>query len=259
MLFAADQKIEHLNYDFYGDNIHPNAQTPEHLFKIAQKGRIGAFATQLGLIARYGRIYSELTYIAKLNSTTNLINSTINDPLSQQLWSVEDVVDMKYNADLNICGIGYTIYLGSIYESQMLHEAAQAIFQAHQHGLVAILWVYARGKAIINDTDWELIAGATGVAAALGADFVKVKAPTAQGTKTSAEFLKIATLAAGNTKVICSGGTAQAPEKFLSELYEQIHIYLKMEEEIPFDDFEKYYRRINNNALYKLFINDYFF
>ncbi len=223
MLFAADQKIEHLNYDFYGDNIHSHAQTPEHLFKIAQKGRIGAFATQLGLIARYGRIYSDLTYVAKLNSKTDLVTTSINDPLSRQLWSVEDAVDMKYNAELNICGIGYTIYLGSIHEAQMLQDAAQTIFQAHQHGLVAIVWIYTRGKAVTDDANGELIAGAAGVAAALGADFVKVKAPHATKNKTSADFLKIATAAAGNTKVICSGGAAQTPEKFLHELYEQIH------------------------------------
>lgn len=32
----------------------------------------------------------------------------------------------------------------------------------------------------------------------------------------------------------------------MNELYEQIHIYLKMEEEIPFDDFEKYYKKVIN-------------
>ena len=59
MLFAGDQKVEHLNDDFYGtlsngEAIAEDDADPEHLFKIARDGVIGCFATQLGLIARYG-------------------------------------------------------------------------------------------------------------------------------------------------------------------------------------------------------------
>ena len=32
-LFACDQKVEHLNKDFYGPNISPEAQSPEHALK----------------------------------------------------------------------------------------------------------------------------------------------------------------------------------------------------------------------------------
>ncbi len=39
----------------------------------------------------------------------------------------------------------------------------------------------------------------------------------------SNEILKIASHAAGNTKVICAGGTAKPTETFLKELYEQIY------------------------------------
>jgi DhnA family fructose-bisphosphate aldolase class Ia len=30
MLFAGDQKVEHLNKDFYGEGIHPDDGDPEH-------------------------------------------------------------------------------------------------------------------------------------------------------------------------------------------------------------------------------------
>ena len=49
MLFAGDQKVEHLNDDFYGEGIHPDDSEPEHLFRVASQGRIGVFATQMGL------------------------------------------------------------------------------------------------------------------------------------------------------------------------------------------------------------------
>ena len=55
MLFAGDQKIEHLNQDFYGEGIHEDDNDPEHLFKIADTAEIGVFAAQMGLIAMYGR------------------------------------------------------------------------------------------------------------------------------------------------------------------------------------------------------------
>jgi fructose-bisphosphate aldolase/6-deoxy-5-ketofructose 1-phosphate synthase len=48
MLFAGDQKMEHLNDDFYGKGIHPDDNGPEHLFRIADQSKIGVFAAQLG-------------------------------------------------------------------------------------------------------------------------------------------------------------------------------------------------------------------
>ncbi|KKQ37018.1 MAG: Fructose-bisphosphate aldolase, partial [Candidatus Roizmanbacteria bacterium GW2011_GWA2_37_7] len=63
MLFAGDQKIEHLNDDFYGEGITKEDNNPEHLFKIAGKAHIGVFASQLGLIARYGLDYKNIPYL----------------------------------------------------------------------------------------------------------------------------------------------------------------------------------------------------
>lgn len=223
-LFAADHKIEHLDADFMGPHISPEAHDPEHIFEIASKARIGALATQLGLIARFGKEYPHINYIVKLNSKTNLLTSAQKDPLSRQLWSIEDVVQFKQESGLPICGIGLTIYLGSEFEDIMLAQAAYSVFQAHQAGLVAILWIYPRGKYIKNATDALLIAGAAGVAACLGADFVKIHPPTATTTQSSAELLQLAVQAAGNTKVICAGGKQYASEKLLQEVQDQINI-----------------------------------
>lgn len=224
MLFAADQKIEHLNTDFYGPNIASDAADPLHLFEIAHQGDIGAFATQLGLISRYGRDYPDINYIAKLNAKTNIIPAEQEDPISTQLWSVDDVLALKKYSNINLCGIGMTIYVGSSYEGDMFAQAAQEIRYAHEHGLIAILWIYARGKYVTNSCDAAIIAGATGIGHALGADIVKVNAPHKTSSQTSAQLLKQAVMAAGNTKVICAGGPTQQPEQFLQELYSQMHI-----------------------------------
>ena len=75
-LFACDQKIEHLNDDFYdGDEMIPlSSNDPEHLFQIGQRchedGTIGVLAGQLGLISHYARDYPEI-YLVKLNSKSH--------------------------------------------------------------------------------------------------------------------------------------------------------------------------------------------
>src|SRR5947207_55489 len=112
-LFSCDHKIEHLFDDFIGPNIPKEVMHTEHLFAIAQQGTIGAMATQLGLIARYGKKFNDINYIVKLNSKTNLIKSTERDPYSAPLWHIPHVVEFKEQSGLPICGIGLTIYLGS--------------------------------------------------------------------------------------------------------------------------------------------------
>jgi DhnA family fructose-bisphosphate aldolase class Ia len=218
-LFAGDQKIEHLNQNFYGPNIPLEANNPEHLFKIAASGYPGCFATQLGLIARYGKQYSNINYIVKLNSKTHLTPAPQKDPVAKLMWSVEQIIKFKQESGLNISGVGYTIYLGSEHETGMLKEAAQVVYTAHQHGLVAILWVYPRGGSITNDQAPELIAGAAGLANALGADFAKIKTPK---TQLVAKALQIAAQAAGNTKIICSGGKRIDPKKFIRTIHDEI-------------------------------------
>ncbi|OGB97024.1 aldolase [candidate division TM6 bacterium RIFCSPHIGHO2_12_FULL_36_22] len=220
-LFAGDQKIEHLNDNFYGNGLSPAINFPEHLFQIAATGDTGVFATQLGLIARYGKKFPNVNYLAKLNSKSYLTPPPPKDPLSRSLWSVEQVVKLKQESGLHIRGIGYTIYLGSEYEGAMLREAAQAIYTAHQYGMIAVIWMYPRGITVKNDQDPNLIAGAAGVANAIGADFVKIKVPKAQNV---GKALQIAVQAAGNTKVICSGGKRIEPKKFLKGIQDQLSL-----------------------------------
>lgn len=223
MLFAGDQKVEHLNEDFYGEGIAEDDNDPEHMFKIADTAEIGIFAAQWGLISMYGRDYPEIPYLVKLNSKSHLVKTSQRDPISLQMVDMEQVIEFKRNSDLDILGIGYTIYLGSEYEHQMIREAAQAIYKAHQAGLLSVLWIYPRGKSIPDEKDANLIAGACGVAATLGSDFVKVNAPQKNG-KASAELLKQAVKAAGRTKVICAGGSSTDPKAFLQGLHDQIFI-----------------------------------
>lgn len=224
-LFAGDQKIEHMHDDFYGLGIPQECGSPEHLFKIAEAGRIGVFATQLGLISRYAGDYKKtIPYVVKLNAKTNLIQTAQQDPKSILLTTVAQVVEFAKYSELSIVGVGYTLYLGSECEAVALQEAAQVIYQAQQAGLLTVLWIYPRGKAVKNEKDFKLIAGAAGVGTALGADFIKINPPEPCDGKSSAELLSVAAQAAGNSSLICSGGVRKDENAFLQELYEQITV-----------------------------------
>lgn len=223
MLFACDQKIEHMNKDFYGEGIDIADADPEHLFQIGSQGACGVVAGQRGLIARYAADYPEINYLVKMNSKTNLVKTSQDDPYSAQLHDLDAVLAMR-EAGVNIVGLGYTLYLGSEYESTMMAEAGQLIAQAHAQGLLVVLWIYPRGKAVTAEKDPDVIAGAAGVALCLGADFVKVNPPVATEDKSSAENLAIAAKAAGRTGLVCAGGSTVDAETFLTQLHDQIHI-----------------------------------
>ncbi len=221
-VFAADHKIEHLDADFFGPGIAPEAHNPTHLFTIAQQAPIGALATHFGLIARYAHAYPGINYIVKLNGKTNIIPTTMKDPMSGQLWQVDDVMEFKRQSQIPILGIGLTVYLGSNYEDIMLAQAAESIYQAHQYGLLTLLWLYPRGKAVINEYSMHLLAGAVGVATSLGADIVKIHPPKVTDSLSVEEQLAFIVQAAGNTAVICAGGKQHDASILLGEIKEQL-------------------------------------
>lgn len=223
LLIAGDQKVEHLNDDFFGRGISQDDANPEHLFKIAAGTKGGLLATHLGLISQYGTNYRRVPYLVKLNGKSNLgTNEEKNS--SKCWWDIKDIVNFKKQSGLNIVGIGYTLYLGGAFEAKMLAKAAQAIYDAHQNGLIAILWVYPRGKNI-KEEDIHTIAGGAGIAACLDADFAKVKYPyTSKNNKLIAEKFKEVTAAAGRTKIICVGGDKRNIKEILTTTKEQINI-----------------------------------
>jgi len=229
MLFACDQKIEHLNEDFFGEGIDPADAEPEHLFRIGSQGVCGVLAGQRGLVASYSADYPDINYLVKMNSKTHLVKTSQDpekhqdDPYSPQLYGIETVADLIDNG-VNVVGVGYTIYIGSEYESNMFAEAGQLVADAHSMGLLVVLWMYPRGVAVANEKDAHLIAGAAGTAACLGADFVKVNPPKGDDSQTSAEKLVEASKASGRTGLVCAGGSTVDAETFLGQLWEQIHV-----------------------------------
>ena len=228
-LFACDQKIEHLNDDFYDGNkkIPLSSNDPGHLFEIGlachEAGTIGVLAGQLGLISKYARDAPDVPYVVKLNSKSGLVKTAQRDPVSMAMWDLDDVMGLIHNG-INVVGIGYTVYLGSEYEHDMLTEAASMISRAHELGLISVVWMYPRGQAVSDEMDPQLSSGAAGVATCIGADFAKVNYPNAWEGMTQPESLAVAVEAAGRTGIICSGGGSLPPREFLERLHSQINV-----------------------------------
>ncbi len=88
---------------------------------------------------------------------------------SRQLCSVSEAIK------LGASGVGYTLYLGSKYESQMLQEFERIQKEAHAKGIPVIAWIYPRGKSIKNKTEKELIAYSARTGLEIGADIVKLQ------------------------------------------------------------------------------------
>jgi fructose-bisphosphate aldolase / 6-deoxy-5-ketofructose 1-phosphate synthase len=224
LMFACDQKVEHLNDDFSGPGIPSEVADPKHYFEIAKSAHIGVLGSQLGLIAKYADVCPNVPFLIKTNSKTNLINKTDRDPFSNRWLPMNDIIDFKRNSGLNIVGVGYTVYIGSAFESESFGQAARIIYKAHQEGMLAVIWIYARGKAVKNEEDIHLLAGGAGVAVCLGADFVKIVYPYDKPTVETAKKFREVVIAAGRSGVIPIGGPKMSEKKLLQQLHNQIHI-----------------------------------
>lgn len=198
------------------ENLSENINTPnikvDNIFNIGDKNYIGTIASHLGLISRYGSKYRNITYTIKLNSKFNTVN----------LWSIPQIINFKSISNLNICAIEQDIYLDleNKYDNT-LEQAANAIYQAHSNGLVTLLSINTK------KSDFKCLIKATRIANVLGADFVKLKAPSKSKNQTSAELLKTISQASGNTKVIClieDKIENKNIEKFLVDLSDQLNI-----------------------------------
>lgn len=206
LLIACDHALEHC---------HPLNFT--NIFNLANKEKI-PLATHLETIARYANSSATNPFIVKLNGKTNLISTKDDDPQSDVLTTINDLVTFKKNTKINVSGVGYTLYPGSSHEHIMLQQAEQMIFQAHQHGLVTFLWLYPRGKAITDELDPQLIIKMAGMGNALGADCIKLKIPHYQTFDELKTYVHAIAEAAGNSTVLFSGGEMKSIDHFLNEI-----------------------------------------
>jgi len=198
MLLAYDQGLEHgPTKDFDERNV-----DPAFIMETAIKGGFNGVVFQKGVAERF--YTGKVPLIVKVNGKTALPQG---EPISRQVCSVEHALSLGAKA------VGYTIYLGSALEAEMLGEFGRIQEEAHRKGIAAIAWIYPRGAGVQNDTSKEIVAYAARTGLELGADAVKIKY-----TGDSASFSWAVKSAAG-VKVFMSGGPkAPTDEAFLQQV-----------------------------------------
>lgn len=200
VFLAYDQGLEHGPTDFNDKNVNP-----EYIIDIAKKGKYNAVIFQKGIAEKYQEEIkkSKVPLIIKLNGKTNLYRG---EPIARQLCTVDEAIKLGASA------VGYTIYIGSKYESEMLKEFENIERQAHKKGLTVIAWIYPRGKSIKNDVSREMMAYSARVGLEIGADIVKMK----YGGNPS--DLKWAVKSAGKTKVVIAGGVKKTEKELIKQV-----------------------------------------
>jgi len=202
LLLAYDQGLEHGPDDFNDKNVNPN-----YIIEIAKKGKYTGLIFQKGIAEKYHQEIkkSKIPLIIKLNGKTNLVKG---EPISRQLCTVKEAIK------LNAKAVGYTIYLGSQYESIMMQEFTKIEQEAHKKNIPVILWAYPRGRDIKTKSKKELLAYSARIGLELGADLIKIQYGG------NIKDLKWAVKNAGKVKIAIAGGTKKNEKKFLTQIKE---------------------------------------
>jgi len=203
-ILAYDHGLEHGPTDF-----DDKALDPSYVLDIALEANYTGIVLHAGIAEKYYRGYfRDVPLIIKLNGHTRIGYKPL---VSVKVCSVDRAV--KIGAD----AVGYTIYVGSHEEPEMLREFSEIVEKAHEYGLPVVVWAYPRGSGI-NEDDTNNIAYAVRIAAELGGDIIKTYYNSdKEGFK---RILKVA----GKSKVVIAGGEKIPDMNFLKRTEEVISL-----------------------------------
>ena len=198
MLLAYDQVFEHGPTDFNEENVDPN-----FIIDIAKKtGVYTGIVFQEGIAEKYE---APIPLVVKLNGKTSFHKG--EEPVSLQLCTVEKA------ASLGATAVGYTIYVGSEHEEEMMREFSRIEDEAHAKDLTVIVWMYPRGKHVEGkETSRDTVAYAARLALELGADVAKL--PYTGDVESFSWVVKNA----GKTKVVAQGGAKMEETLVMAEV-----------------------------------------
>jgi len=185
-ILPVDQGIEHsAGASFAPEPIYFDS---ENIVKLAIEGGCNAVASTVGVLGSVSRKYAhKIPFIVKLNHNEFLTYPNKYDQI--QFASVKQVFEMGAVA------VGATIYFGSEESDKQIVQVSKLFAEAHEYGLVTILWCYLRNAAFKTaDKDYHVAADLTGQANHLGttiqADIIKQKLPETNGGYNALKFGK---------------------------------------------------------------------
>ncbi|MHC4625825.1 MAG: class I fructose-bisphosphate aldolase [Planctomycetota bacterium] len=176
-ILPVDQGIEHSAGASFAPN--PTYFDSENIVKLAIEAGCNAVASTLGVLGSVSRRYAHrIPFIVKLNHNEML---TYPNKYDQVLFA-----NVRQAFNMGAVAVGATVYFGSAESSRQISEISEVFHQAHELGMVTILWCYLRNKAFkMEDKDYHLSSDMTGQANHLGAtmqaDIIKQKLPENDG------------------------------------------------------------------------------
>jgi class I fructose-bisphosphate aldolase len=185
-ILPVDQGIEHSAGASFAPN--PIYFDPENIVKLAIEGGCNAVASTLGVLGAVARKYShKIPFILKFNHNEFLSYPNTYD---QIIFG-----RVKQAFDMGAVAVGATIYFGSSESKRQIQEVSLAFQQAHELGMVTILWCYLRNPAFKTaEKDYHVSADLTGQGNHLGvtieADIIKQKLPENNGGYNALKFGK---------------------------------------------------------------------
>lgn len=230
VILPVDQGFEHGPARSFAPN--PAGYDPTYHVELALEAGCNAYAAPLGFIeAAANEFPGQIPLILKVNNNDSLYPTS--NPLSAITASINEALE------LGVSAIGYTIYPGTAHKNENFGVLADFIRQAHEVGLPAVVWSYARGEGLVKDdeTALDVIAYNAHIAAQMGADIIKVKPPTdkigLKAAESAYENINKETLSDrishviqsafnGERIVIFSGGAAKGTDAVLDEI-KQLH------------------------------------
>ena len=176
-ILPVDQGIEHTAGASFAPN--PIYFDPENIVKLAIEGGCNAVASTFGVLGSVARKYAhKIPFLVKLNHNELMTYPNKFDQIA--FAQVQQAVDMGAAA------VGATIYFGSAESDRQIQEVSHWFAEAHEYGLVTVLWCYTRNDAFKTpQKDYHVAADLTGQANHLGvtiqADIIKQNLPENNG------------------------------------------------------------------------------
>ncbi len=176
-ILPVDQGIEHSAGASFAPN--PDYFDAENIVKLAIEGGCNAVASTFGVLGMVARKYAhKIPFMVKFNHNELM---TYPNTFNQIPFGT-----IKQCWDMGAVAVGATIYFGSEDSGEQIQYVADMFAQAHELGMVTVLWCYIRNDAFkVNGVDYHSSADLTGQANHLGAtiqaDIVKQKLPTNNG------------------------------------------------------------------------------
>jgi class I fructose-bisphosphate aldolase len=181
-ILPVDQGVEHSAGASFAPN--PLYFDPANIVRLAIDGGCNAVASTLGVLGAVSRKYAhKIPFMVKLNHNELMTHPNRYDQVM--------FAGVKQAFEMGAVAVGATVYFGSPESTRQIQEVSQAFAQAHELGLVTVLWCYLRnnafkvkgadGKAVDYHTAADLTGQANHLGVTIQADIIKQKLATNDG------------------------------------------------------------------------------